>query len=142
MKAQTNNHASAPGRIRTLIADDSAAFQKAIRQFLECLPQIEVVGIAEDGVQAVTLVASTRPDLVLMDMQMPRLNGLHATRRIRTKFPSVQVIITTLHDSCELKAASLAAGAKRFIPKQCLGEELTIAIEQLFPGKEKVNGGI
>ena len=74
-------------RIRTLIADDSAVCRRAALLLLAKLPQVEMVGAAEDGVDALALVASTRPDLVLMDLQMPRLNGLQATRKIRAEFP-------------------------------------------------------
>jgi DNA-binding NarL/FixJ family response regulator len=135
MKGETNKKADAHQRIRVLIADDSAAFRNAFGLFLDRLPQVEVVGAAEDGEHALTLVASLRPDLVLMDMKMPRLNGLQATRKIRAAFPEVRVIMITLHDSGELKAASVAAGADRFIPKNCLRDELPGALAQLFPGR-------
>jgi len=135
MNGETNNNAGAHQRIRILIADDSAAFRNAVGQFLEQLPQVEVIGIAEDGEHALTLAASTRPDLVLMDMKMPRLNGLQATRKIRAEFPGVRVIMITLHDSEELKAASVAAGAERLILKRSLRDELPGALAQLFPDR-------
>lgn len=80
-------------RIRTLIADDSAVCRRAVGLLLARLPQVEVIGAAEDGEQALTAVASTRPDLVLMDLGMPRLNGLQTTWKIRAGFPAVRVII-------------------------------------------------
>jgi DNA-binding NarL/FixJ family response regulator len=122
-------------RIRTLIADDSAVCRRAASLLLAKLPQVEMVGAAEDGVDALALVASTRPDLVLMDLQMPRLDGLQATRKIRAEFPGVRVIMTTFNDSAEWKAASAASGADRFIPKECLRDELPGAITQLFAGR-------
>jgi DNA-binding NarL/FixJ family response regulator len=122
-------------RIRTLIADDSAVCRRAALLLLAKLPQVEMVGAAEDGVDALALVASTRPDLVLMDLQMPRLNGLQATRKIRAEFPGVRVIMTTLNDSEEWKAASVASGVDWFIPKECLRDELPGAIAQLFSGR-------
>ena len=88
-------------RIRTLIADDSAVCRQVVGLLLAKLPQVQVVGTAEDGVDALALVASTRPDLVLMDLQMPRLNGLQATRQIRAEFPAVRVIMTTFDNSQE-----------------------------------------
>lgn len=136
MKSEpNNNNAGAHKRIRVLIADDSAAFRSALAAFLERLPQVEVIGAAEDGVQALALVASLRPDLVLMDVKMPRLNGLQATRKIRAEFPNVHVIMITLNDSEKLKAASATSGADWFILKRCLRDELPGAIAQLFPGR-------
>ena len=73
--------------------------------------------------------------LVLMDLQMPRLNGLQATRRIRAEFPGVRIIMTTFNDSEESKAASVASGVDWFIPKECLFDELPGAVAQLFSGR-------
>jgi DNA-binding NarL/FixJ family response regulator len=122
-------------RIRTLIADDSAVCRQAAVLLLAGLPQVEMVGAAEDGFDALALVASMRPDLVLMDLQMPRLNGLQATRKIRAEFPGVRVIMTSINDSEEWKAASVAPGVDRLIPKVCLRDELPGAIAQLFLGR-------
>ena len=130
--------AGAHERIRTLIADDSAVCRRAALLLLAKLPQVEMVGAAEDGIDALALVASTRPDLVLMDLQMPRLNGLQATRRIRAEFPGVRVIMTSFKDSEEWKAASVTSGVDRFIPKECLGDELPGAVAQLFSGRAGV----
>jgi DNA-binding NarL/FixJ family response regulator len=128
-------------RIRTLIADDCAVFRRAALGLLAKLPQIEMVGTAEDGIDALALVASTRPDLVLMDMQMPRLNGLQATRKIRAEFPGVRVIMTTFNNSEESKAASVASGVDWFIPKEALRDELPGAVAQLFCGRAGVAEG-
>ena len=135
MNGKVNNNAGAHKRIRVLIADDSAAFRNAVGLFLERLPQVEVIGAAEDGVHALALVASLRPDLVLMDLQMPRLDGLEATRKIRAEFPGVRVIMTTCEDSEESKATSVASGVDWFIRKACLCDELPRAIAQLFSGR-------
>lgn len=134
MKSEINNGALAHKRIRILIADDSAAFRNAVCRLLEKLPEVEVVGTAEDGQEAVDLVVRTRPDLVLMDLKMPRLSGLLATRKLRAEFPGVRVIIITLHASAQSKAASEAAGAVQFIPKHRLRDDLPGALAQLFPG--------
>lgn len=133
MHGKTDNDGETRKRIRTLIADDSASFRNALKQFLVCLPHIEVVGAAEDGEHALKLMPGTRPELVLMDVQMPRLNGLDATQRIRIEFPNVRVIMITLHYSDMWKNASAAAGADRFIPKGRLHDELPGALAQLFP---------
>jgi DNA-binding NarL/FixJ family response regulator len=120
-------------RIRILIADDSVAFRNVLCTFLDLHPQVEVVGMAVDGEDALALVAGVKPDLVLMDLQMPRLNGLQATRKIRAEFPGVRIIVITLHYAAELKVASVMAGADRILVKRCLRDELPGAIAQLFP---------
>ena len=135
MHDQTDNNGETHKRIRTLIADDSVTFRNALKQFLICLPHIEVVGAAENGEHALKLMPGTRPELVLMDVQMPRLNGLDATQRIRVEFPVVRVIMITLHYSDMWRNASAAAGADRFIPKHRLHDELPRALAQLFPGR-------
>lgn len=133
MKRPTRTNTTAQERVRVVLADDSAAFRRAARAFLEFLPHVEVVGVAEDGEHAVALVDAARPDLVLMDLRMPRLDGLAATRRIRARFPRVRVVVMTLHDSDAWRAASVAAGADGFVPKVRLHAELAGAIRSLFP---------
>ena len=135
MNDQICHSTGARKRIRVLIADDSAAFRSAVGLLLERLKHVEVVGAAEDGQHALALVAALRPDLVLMDVSMPRLDGLEAARRIRADFPGVRVIMIALDDSEELKAACAASGADAFIPKRCLRDELPGVIAQLFPGR-------
>ena len=136
MTDEANTNDGAQKRIRVVVADDSAAFRTAIGRLLERLPCVESIGFAEDGVQALALVAGTRPDLVLMDVQMPRLNGLEATRKIHADFPDIHVIMITLHDSEELKVASVVAGADWLISKRSLREVMSGAIAQLFPAAE------
>lgn len=120
--------------LRGLVADDAAMVREGMVAMLAELRGVRVVGTAEDGEQAVALVASRRPHLVLMDLQMPRLNGLEATRRIRADFPAVRVIMITLHNSEQWRAAAAAAGVHRFIPKERLHDELPGALAHLFPG--------
>src|SRR5512143_330687 len=88
-------------RIRVLIADDHTIVRSGIRLLLENEPDIEVVGEALDGAQAVELVSRLQPDVVLMDISMPVMDGLEATCRIKTEFPNVQVLILTMHRSEE-----------------------------------------
>ena len=122
-------------RIRTLIADDSALCRRAAEMLLAKLPQVQMVGAAADGVDVLALVASTQPDLVLMDLQMPRLDGLQATRKIRAEFPAVRVIMTTFSDSEQSQAASADSGVDWFISKERLRDELPSVIAQLFSGR-------
>lgn len=134
MIPETHHAAGAPKRIRILIADDSETFRIACRMLLARMRHLDVVAAANDGEQALRLVARTRPDLVLMDLRMPGLNGLEATRQIRATFPVTRVLLITLHASEGLKAASHAAGADGFIAKRDLRAALPGLLAHLFPG--------
>jgi DNA-binding NarL/FixJ family response regulator len=124
-----------PKVLRVLVADDAAVVRAGLVAMLAELPGVQVVGAAEDGARAVALAARTRPDLVLMDLQMPELNGLEATRMIRAKFPAVRVIMITFDLAGHLMVtASRDAGADGFIMKENLGAELPGLLAQLFPG--------
>lgn len=135
MSSEPNHHSGAPQRIRILVVDDSAEFRNAIAEWLTQLPNVELIGCEEDGLYALPMVAREHPDLVLMDLQMPLLNGLEATHNIHTEFPEVHVIMTSLHDSERWRTPSLAVGADRFISKFHLRRELPAALAQLFPGR-------
>ena len=133
MNPKANISPGGRAHIRVLIADDSPPFRAALSQWLGQLPPVELVGSAGDGEEALVLVARTRPDLVLLDLIMPRRNGLEVLGRLCADFPEARVIIITLHALPELRAASLAAGADRFIGKHSLRAELPGALAQLFP---------
>lgn len=104
-------------RVRTVVVDDSAITLKTITSFLSRQSSVEVVGTAQNGAQAVALVKELQPDLVLMDVQMPGMNGLDATAQILRESPSVRVVMITVNDTPELRVAANEAGASRFIPK-------------------------
>ncbi|MCX6936736.1 MAG: response regulator transcription factor [Verrucomicrobia bacterium] len=133
MKRTRTNSPGAYQRIRTVVIDDSPEFLRAVEHLLRQMPSVELIGTAEDGAYALTLMASERPDLVLMDVKMPWLNGLQATQRIRAWFPGVRVILITLHEFEKWNAASVAAGADCYLSKSCLREELPGVIARLFP---------
>lgn len=111
---------------RVLIADDQPSVRKGLRCLLSFSSQIEVVGEAADGQDAVHLVAERHPDVVLMDIQMPVMDGLEATRRIKGRWPKVRVIILTIY--ARHRAKAVAAGADIFLLKGCAGEVLQDAI--------------
>ena len=111
---------------RVLIADDRPRSRSGLRAVLALRPEIEIVGEAADGQEAVRLVAECRPDVVLMDARMPVLDGVEATRLIKERWPEVRVIVLTIHAS--YRADALAAGADAFLVKGCPARELVAAI--------------
>jgi len=113
-------------RIRVLIADDRPRSRNGLKALLVTQPEIEMVGEAADGREAVQLVEECRPDVVLMDARMPVMDGLEATRLIKDRWPEVKVIVLTMHAS--YRANALAAGADAFLVKGCPAEELFEAI--------------
>ena len=117
-------------KIRVLIADDQRSARQGLKALLAFAPQIEVIGEAPDGQKAVQLVAEKQPDVVLMDVQMPVMDGLEATQLIKNRWPQVKVMILTMFPSSRPEA--LAAGADHFLLKGCSAESLQDAILSLF----------
>jgi len=120
--------------IRVAIADDQGLVRTGFRMILEDLPDLEIVGEASDGAQAVRLVESYRPDVTLMDVRMPVMDGIEATRRIVSRDPSARVLILTTFDLDEYAFAGLRAGASGFLLKDVLVDELASAIRVIAAG--------
>jgi DNA-binding NarL/FixJ family response regulator len=121
--------------IRILICDDQALVRAGFRKLLEADPKIEVVGEAEDGLRAVELVRRRSPDLVLMDIRMPRLDGIEATRRIVAQSgPAVRVLMLTTFGNDEYVYESLRAGASAFLLKDAPPEDLLAAVRIVANG--------
>jgi DNA-binding NarL/FixJ family response regulator len=125
--------ASGRGTITTLIVDDSPRWVTSLRTFLSLHPVIEVVGVAGDGVEALAMIASLRPALVLLDIHMPTLGGLAAAPIIRDRFPEVQVVMMTAHYHAGLEAQCRASGARAIVAKADVRRGLLLAIGPLFP---------
>jgi DNA-binding NarL/FixJ family response regulator len=113
-------------RTRVLIADDQAPTREGLRALLSLSPQLEMVGEATNGQQTVDLVAACRPDVVVMDVRMPVMDGIEASRRIKGRWPEVRVIALTLDASYE--SSALEAGADQFLIKGGPSQELRNAI--------------
>ena len=117
--------------IRVLIVDDHAILRDGIRSILEGQEDIIVIGEASDGVEAVEYAGKLLPDIVLMDISMPRTNGLAATRQIKERYPHVKVLIMTQHDNREYITPALQAGASGYVLKRSGRREMLNALRQV-----------
>ena len=122
-------------KIRVVLADDHRMMREGIRALLEREDDIEVVGEAADGREAVRLATQLCPDVVVMDVSMPLLNGIEATRQIRRDCPGTRVLTLTVHESRDYVAQLLAAGASGYIIKRAGGDELVSAIRAVQRGE-------
>jgi DNA-binding NarL/FixJ family response regulator len=119
-------------RVKILIADDRPTTRRGLRALLTQFAQVEIVGEAADGQESVDLVAECRPDIVLMDMKMPVMDGLEATRRIKQQWPEVKVIALTIY--AKYRAQALAVGVDAFLLKDGASDKLASAILAQVPG--------
>lgn len=129
-------------KIRILVADDHTLLRNGIRALLEDQPDFKIVGEAEDGREAVRMVDQLRPHVVLMDISMPLLNGLEATRQIKREHPEVNVLILTMYEHEEYFREVLDAGASGYIIKRAAASELVAAIRAVFKGEAVLSPSI
>lgn len=115
--------------IRVLLADDHDLMRQGIRALLDAHPNIEICGEAEDGEVAVAKAENLSPDVVVLDVTMPKMNGLEAARRIRKTMPNIRVVMFTVHDTGEMVREILDAGAHAYILKSDASSQLAAAIE-------------
>ena len=116
------------GTVRVLIVDDHALFAEALMLMLSIDARIEIVGYASDGAEGASLAEALQPDVVLMDVHMPNVDGIQATQRIRGMWPRPEVVIVTGESSAETKRYALAAGAARYLTKDTPARTLIDAI--------------
>ncbi|MFE3637390.1 response regulator transcription factor [Streptomyces cellostaticus] len=120
---------------RVVVADDQTVVREGIVMLLGLLPGLEVVGSAGDGEEAVRRVAELAPDVVLMDLRMPRCDGVEATRRIRSEYPGTQVVVLTTFGDDESLFPALHAGARGYLTKDAGGDEIVRAVESVLSGE-------
>jgi DNA-binding NarL/FixJ family response regulator len=123
------------GKIRVLIADDHAVLRDGLRVFLSTAPGIEVVGEAEDGLDAVEKAVSLQPDVILMDIAMPRLGGLEAALELRQRKVPAKILVLTQYDNKEYVFKMLKAGVAGYTLKKAAGTELISAIRAVHAGE-------
>ena len=129
-------------KIRILIADDHTLLRNGIRALLEDEQDIVIVGEAEDGREAVRLAGQLKPNVVLMDIAMPLLNGLEATRQIKREYPETRILVLTMYDHEEYFREMLEVGASGYIIKRAAANELVSAIRAVYNGEAVLSPAI
>jgi DNA-binding NarL/FixJ family response regulator len=130
------------GPVRVLLADDQRVVRDGLVLLLGLLPQVEVVGAAADGYEAVERAAELRPDVVLMDLRMPRCDGVEATRRLREQQPDVKVIVLTTYADDRSVIEALRAGARGYLTKDAGGAEIQKALLQVVSGQAVIDPAV
>jgi len=123
------------GKTTILLADDHPLFRQSIRSVLDKEPDLQVVGEAGDGEEAIRLANELQPDIVLMDITMPRLDGLEATRQIKAKHPNIAVLVLTIHSDEQHIIGILEAGAAGYLTKSVFGEEVVQSVRGVVTGE-------
>lgn len=127
---------------RVIVVDDQTVVREGLVLLLGLLPDVEVAGAAASGEEALRLVASTRPDVVLMDLRMPKMDGVEATRRIRADYPDTQVVVLTTYSDDETVFAALRAGARGYLTKDARADEIADAIAAVQRGDAQFDPAI
>jgi DNA-binding NarL/FixJ family response regulator len=122
-------------RITVAVVDDQRLVREGLLTMLRLMPEVELVGAAADGLQALELIAERRPAVVLMDLRMPRCDGVEATRRVRDEYPSTRVVVLTTYADDESIFGALQAGARGYLTKDAGPEELLRAIQTVHAGQ-------
>ncbi|MEH1790295.1 response regulator transcription factor [Nostoc sp.] len=128
--------------IKVLLVDDQSLIRQGLRALLELEPDLEIVGEAENGEQAIDLVAKFQPDVILLDIRMPIMDGVAATREIQKRFPTSKILVLTTFDDDEYVSAALKHGAMGYLLKDTPSEELAVAIRAVHRGYTHLGPGI
>jgi DNA-binding NarL/FixJ family response regulator len=130
------------GKIKILIADDHAVVRDGTRQILEKEKDMTIVAEAADGAEAIKLTGSSRPDVVIMDISMPGIDGIEATRQIKSLYPSVTILVLSAYDDDQFVFSLLEAGAAGYLLKSIHSHELTDAVRQVYAGESVLHPSI
>jgi len=129
-------------RLRIVLVDDHTILREGLRALLSAVPNFEIVAEAEDGREAVRCVEKLGPDLLLMDLSMPRMSGMDAISEIKKRFPATKIIALTVHKTEEYLMATLQAGVDGYVLKDATHDELVMAIHNVMAGKPYLSPGI
>jgi len=127
---------------KIVIAEDHTILREGLRALLSLDPNYEIIGEAEDGRDAIRCVEKLMPDLLLIDLSMPRMNGMEAIRDIKKRYPEIKIIALTVHKTEEYILATLEAGADGYVLKDATHNELLIAINSVLSGKPYLSPGV
>jgi len=127
---------------RIVIAEDYTILREGLQMLISADPELEVVGEAVDGHDAIRCVEKNRPHLVLMDLSMPRMNGMDAIKEIRKRVPDTKIVVLTVHKTEEYILAALKAGAAGYVLKDATHDELIMAVKNVLSGKRYISPGI
>ncbi|MEH2415256.1 response regulator transcription factor [Nostoc sp.] len=128
--------------IKVLLVDDQSLIRQGLKALLELEPDIEIVGEAENGEQAINLVAQLQPDVILLDIRMPIMDGVAATREIQKRFAKTKILVLTTFDDDEYVSAAMQNGAMGYLLKDTPSEELAVAIRAVHKGYTQLGPGI
>jgi DNA-binding NarL/FixJ family response regulator len=126
-------------RIRVLAADDQRVVREGLAMLLGLLPDVEVVGTAADGEEALALAGELRPDVILMDLRMPRVDGVEATRRLRASHPEIKVVVLTTYADDRSVLDALRAGALGYLTKDAGADEIRQALQRVASGQASLD---
>ena len=128
--------------LRIVLAEDHTILREGLRALLSTDPNFKIIGEAPDGREAVRCVEKLEPDLLLMDLSMPRMSGMDAIREIKNRFPDIKIIALTVHKTEEYLLTTLQAGADGYVLKDATHDELVLAIKNVMGGKSYLSPGV
>jgi two-component system, NarL family, response regulator NreC len=129
-------------KVRIVIAEDHTILREGLKSLLSSNPDFEIIGEAEDGREAIRCVEKFKPDLILMDLSMPRMNGMDAIKEIKKRFSETKILVLTVHKTEEYILATLKSGADGYILKDSTHAELVLAVKNVLSGKHYISPGI
>jgi DNA-binding NarL/FixJ family response regulator len=129
-------------KVRIVIAEDHTILREGLKSLLSSSSDYEIIGEAEDGQEAIRCVEKFKPDLILMDLSMPRMNGMDAIKEIKKRFSETKILVLTVHKTEEYILATLKAGADGYVLKDATHTELMMAVKNVLRGKHYISPGI